>query len=136
MKLVRSRERARHELPLIGMIDAFFLLLIYFLVSSTITPREEELLAALSARTQDAGATNLEPQIVEVLRAEDGRERFSISGQMIDDQAMLTRLLGALPKEPGVFVLGEDSASVGGVASALQAAEDAGFTKVTYVTPE
>ncbi|MEM8756229.1 MAG: biopolymer transporter ExbD [Planctomycetota bacterium] len=133
MKLAQSRTFANAPLPLIGMIDAFFLLLIYFLVSSTLTPAEEELAAALAARSQDASQADLEPQIVEVLP--DGRG-FTISGREVPDQRALTSLLSGLPKQAGVFVVAPDEASVSAVAQALQAAEDAGFERLTYVTPE
>lgn len=129
-----SAERGA-SLPLIGMIDVFFLLLVYFLTSATITPAEEELAAALSAERTDASAASLEPQVVVVGNRGSGAP-FTVSGVSITTQAELARLLGGLPKEPGVFVRADDDARVADVAAALQACNDAGFERITYVAPE
>ena len=136
MRLVRARTRQVAPLPLIGMIDAFFLLLIYFLVSATITPREEELAAALAADSKDAAASDLEPQVVEVTPDRERGAVFVVSAQRIATQPDLTILLEKLPKEGGLFVRAADDAPVWAVAAALQAAEDAGFERLTYVAPE
>lgn len=137
MRFVRPDNEGRGaKLPLIGMIDVFFLLLVYFLTSATITPAEEELAAALSAETEDASAASLEPQVIRVGSAEAGDARFAVSGVSLSSQAELTRLLEQLPKEPGVFVRASDDAVVADVAAALQACSDAGFERITYVAPE
>lgn len=136
MKFVRSAHQRSDRLPLIGMIDAFFLLLIYFLVSSTITPREEELAAALGSDSEDAAASDLEPQIVEIAPDGESGAVYSVSGQRLASQVQLTRVLEQLPKSAGVFIRAHDDAPVWSVAAALQAAEDAGFEKLTYVAPD
>lgn len=136
MRFVRPQRERVARLPLIGMIDAFFLLLVYFLTSATITPPEEELAAALSAEREDASAANLEPQVILVRAPGAGDGRFAVSGVMISTQAELAALLGDLPKDPGVFVRAEPAAMVADVAAALQACEDAGFERITYVAPE
>lgn len=136
MKFTRKTEQDRGaRLPLIGMIDVFFLLLVYFLTSATITPAEEELAASLSAERTDASAANLEPQVVVVGDRRTG-PAFTVSGTSIPTQADLTALLSGLPKEPGVFVRADDAAQVADVAAALQACNDAGFARITYVAPE
>ncbi len=136
MRFTRTDASERtSRLPLIGMIDVFFLLLVYFLTSATITPPEEELAAALSAERTDASAANLEPQVVVVGNRSVGAP-FTVSGVSIATQAELTRLLTGLPKEPGVFVRADDAARVSDVAAALQSCNDAGFERITYVAPE
>ncbi|MEL6497858.1 MAG: biopolymer transporter ExbD [Planctomycetota bacterium] len=136
MRFTRTTDDVRGgRLPLIGMIDVFFLLLVYFLTSATITPAEEELAAALSAERTDASAANLEPQVV-VVGDRSVTTPFTVSGTSIPTQARLTELLSGLPKEPGVFVRADDAARVADVAAALQACNDAGFERITYVAPE
>ncbi|MGP1272604.1 MAG: ExbD/TolR family protein [Phycisphaerales bacterium] len=136
MNFTRSERQTVGRLPLIGMIDVFFLLLVYFLVSASITPHEEELAAALGMDSQDASASNLEPQIIDIAPSTERGARFIVSGQQLSTQASLTDLLRRLPKEQGVFVRARDDAPVWAVAAALQAAEDAGFEKLTYVAPD
>ncbi len=137
MRFVRvdTADRAT-RLPLIGMIDVFFLLLVYFLTSATITPPEEELAASLSAEKEDAAAASLEPQVVTVGAPAAGVGRFTVSGVSLGTQAELVSLLSSLPKEPGVFIRANDDARVDDVAAALQASRDAGFERITYVAPE
>lgn len=136
MRFVRHDESERAtRLPLIGMIDVFFLLLVYFLTSATITPAEEELAAALSAERTDASAASLEPQVILVGDRRAGVP-FTVSGVSISSQQGLADLLAGLPKEPGVFVRANDEALVADVAAALQACNDAGFERITYVAPE
>lgn len=122
------------RLPLVGMIDVFFLLLVYFIVSTTLAIPEDELSAALRQQSQ-AAASDLQPQFVEV-RASGTGVVFKVGGQELRTQADLTELLSKLPKEAGVFLQVDDAAPVWAAASALQACHDAGYEKLTYVTPE
>jgi hypothetical protein len=52
---------------------------------------------------------------------------------VVQDQASLTAILRELPKEPGVVVRVDEDELVQWAAAALQAARDAGFTRVSYV---
>lgn len=137
MKLVRpsQRDSGLGRLPITPMIDIVFLLLIYFMVTSTLTPSESDLASALASERQQGGAAaDFEPQIVTVDAADGGAGAvFRISDRTVTDQRELTVLLGALPKEGGVFIRGLDRAPIWAIAAAKQAAVDAGFTKRTYV---
>lgn len=135
MKLVRpsQRDSGLGRLPITPMIDIVFLLLIYFMVTSTLTPSESDLASALASERQEGGAAaDFEPQIVTV-DALDGGAVFRIGDRTVTDQRELTVLLQALPKEGGVFIRGLDRAPIWAIAAAKQAAVDAGFTKRTYV---
>lgn len=135
MKLVRpsQRDSGLGRLPITPMIDIVFLLLIYFMVTSTLTPSESDLASALASERQQGGAAaDFEPQIVTV-DAADGGAVFRIGDRTVTDQRELTVLLQALPKEGGVFIRGLDRAPIWAIAAAKQAAVDAGFTKRTYV---
>lgn len=118
------------------MIDVFFLLLVYFLTSSVLTPTEEELAAALSAETESASVSDLEPQIIEIRADTSAGAIYVVSGTQLRTQAELTGLLARLPKDSGVFVRASGEAPVWAVAAALQSCEDAGFERLTYVAPD
>lgn len=128
-----ASERKIARLPLIGMIDVFFLLLVYFIVSTTLAQPEDELAAALRQQTENASVSDLQPQSVEVRRA-DLDVVYVIGGRTVKTQEELTAILRDLPKEAGVFLRVNDDAPVWAAAAALQACHDAGYEKLTYVT--
>lgn len=115
------------------MIDIVFLLLVFFLVSTTHMPPETDLAPGLLAEQQDrASSTNLEMQIVEV-KMIDGLPAYVIGERVVRDKPGLTAVLRALPKGPGVFVRCNDEMRTRHAAAALQACKDAGFERITYV---
>ena len=128
-----STTRKPVRLPLIGMIDVFFLLLVYFVVSATIAQPEDELAAALRQESSQASATDLQPQYVEVQRS-DGGVAYKVGARVLRSREELVQVLSELPKEAGVFLRVNDDAPVWAAAAALQACHDAGYEKLTYVT--
>ncbi len=54
------------ELDISSLIDVCFLLLIYFLVTSTITPRESDLGMALPAANPGSGQPEIEPMFIRI----------------------------------------------------------------------
>ncbi|MEM8835487.1 MAG: biopolymer transporter ExbD [Planctomycetota bacterium] len=115
------------------MIDVVFLLLVFFLVSTSQAPPESELSPSLEARRVEGGrSADFQPQVVDVLLIA-GRPAFQLGERTLRTQAELTELLRALPAEAGVFVRGRGDAPTSAAAAALQAAHDAGFGGVTYV---
>ncbi|PHQ82502.1 MAG: hypothetical protein COB69_01810 [Phycisphaera sp.] len=137
MKFGRQTEGERKpvRLPLVGMIDVFFLLLVYFIVSTTLAMPEDELSAALRQESKEASASDLQPQLVHVIPG-DSSPIFIVGNQRLTTQEQLTELLSKLPKEAGVFLSVDDAAPVWAAAAALQACHDAGYEKLTYVTPD
>ncbi|GJM19876.1 MAG: hypothetical protein DHS20C14_20890 [Phycisphaeraceae bacterium] len=120
------------SLPMTSMIDVVFLLLVFFLVTSSFALSEEHLSAAAKSERKGQSSTELTPQIIDVVRR-DGRDLFLLGETATPSQDALTKLLRTLPKDPGVAVRVHDDATVQAAASALQAAENAGFTKRSYV---
>lgn len=121
------------ELPLTSLIDVIFLLLIFFMVTSSMSVPEAQLASALQVdRTAAGRASDLQPQIVHV-EMRDGRAAFRLGERVFFDKRELTSLLSALPKEGGVFVRVSDAVPVEAAAAALQASKDAGFSRVSYV---
>ncbi len=116
-----------------SMIDVTFLLLIYFIVTSVLTPPEEELIPALQVEEGTiATETELEPQIVKVT-TNAGQQQYEIGGQLLASRADLATVLMRLPHEPGLIVRVDGTVTVGFALAAIQEARDAGFEKVTYV---
>jgi biopolymer transport protein ExbD len=128
-------ERAKRRfalLPMTPMIDVVFLLLIYFMVTSSMTPSESRLTSALQAENKSGRAADLQPQIITVDLV-DGQPAFIMGERLMRTKRELVELLRLLPKEGGVFVKVAGRAPVSATATALQACKDGGFAKVTYV---
>ncbi|MEY4182373.1 MAG: hypothetical protein RLZZ217_999 [Planctomycetota bacterium] len=129
MRFARGGRRGgRIVLGMTSMIDATFLLLAYFIFTTGVERREEQLAAALAARAASQ-VTELRPQVVEV---RGGAQAFTVGANAVGSRDELRAILGRLPKEAGLLVRGHDSASVASVAAAMQAATDAGFAEVAY----
>ncbi len=129
----RGRARLLGGLQLTSLVDVIFLLLIFFLLTTSYTPPEARLNPALQAERVTGGrSADLEPQVVTIEPAGD-RVAFRIGERMLRTQAELAELLADLPKESGVFVRPMPGVQARHIAAGLQAAYDAGFTRVTYV---
>ncbi|MEO1008362.1 MAG: biopolymer transporter ExbD [Planctomycetota bacterium] len=129
-----NREEQEH-LPLTTLIDVVFLLLIYFMVTATITPPESRVAAALQSERGSGQARDLQPQIVTV-DVRDGVLTYRMGSRTFLDRESLGVVLAELPKEGGLFVRVTDRAPWAAVAAVMQEALDAGFTKRTYVPAE
>jgi biopolymer transport protein ExbD len=137
VKFLRREDRRfapeRVRLPLIALIDVVFFLLIYFVIAGTLAGEEAQLAAALRADKQGAGkGADLTPQILFVEPAA-GKARFRIGERTMEDRASLAALLKQLPKDNGVIVRVAGGVTVEAAATALQATQEAGFKKVSYV---
>ena len=119
-------------LPLTSMIDIVFLLLVYFLVTANFTKPEHELSSAVQTEGGGVRVSELQPQVVEISRDADGVV-FRIGAHRMTDQAELTRVLGSLPKEPGIAIRAARDVPISAVAAAMQASSDAGFDRRSYV---
>lgn len=136
MKFLPPGPRSRRglvKLELTSMIDVIFLLLVYFILSTTYQRPESQLAPALRTQTDASGrSSELTPQIVAV-GIIDGAPGFQIGSHVVRDKASLTAVLKGLSRDGGVVVQGASDINVSMVAAALQSCRDAGFAKVTYV---
>ena len=133
-----SSSQQRHRLNraavnLSSMIDVTFLLLVYFIVTTILTPPEDLLAPAL--KIEDGSSMkqeDLEPQIVEVtLRS--GTPTYSIGEHVCQTREELFEVLAQLPNDPGVIIRVGSNVPIGFAVAAIQTARDANFEKVTYV---
>ncbi len=132
---VRSR-RAAHgtiNLGMTSMIDATFLLLSYFIFTTAVGEQESQLVAHAAEARVGIGAEAMSPQIVDV-DADAGGAFFRIGARETRTRDDLAAVLRQLPHELGVVVRVHDRSDVAAVAAAMQAAQDAGFTEVSYVS--
>ncbi len=141
MKLDSARHQGPDDrgasLPMTSLIDVVFLLLIFFMVTTTLAPSESQLSSTLKTERKEGGsAADFQPQVVNVEPGGEGRAQFRIGERIVTSGDALRDILAQLPKEAGVFVRVMDDVRVGDVADAIQASKDAGFTKVSYVAPE
>ncbi len=129
----KSRMPSAKGLPIASLIDVVFLLLIYFIVTSSMVPAESFLSSSLRAESRAGGqAADLQPQIVLVDMVE-GEPAFMLGGRTLRTRTQLWAILRQLPKEGGVFVKVTGRVPVSATAAALQACKDAGFRRVSYV---
>lgn len=118
------------------MIDCVFLLLIYFVVTTSFARPEDRLSPSLQTRSEaTVGPTvDFQPQILEVFK-EGTRAAFRVGAQVYSERGALVEALQRLHRPAGIFVRAADDVPVAAVAMAIQAARDAGFDQVTYVPP-
>ncbi|MFI4897879.1 MAG: ExbD/TolR family protein [Phycisphaerales bacterium JB059] len=136
MILTPRSERARSgrlgALPMTSMIDVVFLLLIFFLVTSSFAPEEGRLDSALQTEGGSAQVNDLQPQVVSV-ELQGEAVVYRVGQRVTTSVQELTGVLSQLPREAGVAVKVSGEVPVGAAASAMQAAYDAGFEKRSYV---
>jgi biopolymer transport protein ExbD len=128
-----ASKRGLIRLGLTPLIDVIFLLLIFFLITSSTERDESSLDASLRAEQKGDGATSdLQPQVVSAI-LRDGVPAFQLGSRTTTDRAELLRWLDPLPKDSGVFVKASSRLTVDTAAELLQAVRDAGFDRVTYL---
>jgi biopolymer transport protein ExbD len=137
MRFSRPEDRqfspGKIRLPLVAMVDVVLFLLLYFLVVGTLDREERHLPSAVTAeRPPVSRASDLQPQIVFV-ETRAGAAVFRIGERIMNDRATLADLLRQLPQESGVVVRVAADVRVEHAAAALQACNDAGFRRISYV---
>ncbi len=135
MKIGEKSRRSAHgpiSLSMTSMIDATFLLLAYFIFTTSAGMQESQLMADVSAARSGTAASALSPQIIDVESDANGT-LFRIGSREMRARADLAAVLKQLPHEIGVVIRVHAGPNVAAVAAAMQASQDAGFAKVTYV---
>jgi len=135
MKLSSRRDSAKIDLQMTSMIDCVFLLLIFFMVTSSFSLAERELDTGIKVqRASGRAASDLAPAIVDIVRSTSGRFVYKVGGRELPTSHELTDVLRQFDnKLDGAFVRAADEAPFSMAASAVQACKSAGFTLVSYV---
>ena len=121
------------RLPLAAFIDVCLFLLLYFMLATDFSKEERWLDSTIASdRRGPAQAADLQPQVITV-GVEKDHPLFKLGDRAATDEAGLRTILSQLPKQNGVFVKVPGEVPVWAAAMAIQAARDAGFTKVSYV---
>lgn len=140
MKL-NSRHRQQHrrmELSMTSMIDVVFLLLIFFLVTTTFVRPERQLLSAIQSNEREAAKkeTLLEPAMVDVRKTGD-KVVYRIGAISTDNVAEVKRVLqGFENKTEGAWVRVADDVPFEFAARAIGACRAAGFSAVAWLPAE
>ena len=135
MARTRNRRRRRGQLgalPLTSMIDVVFLLLVFFLVTANFAQKESKLPAALQTEGGGVRSSDLQPQIIQI-SVVNGQSIYTIGQVQCSDRASLESVLQLLPRDAGVAIKADPDVPVQSIATALQAARNAGFSRRSYV---
>lgn len=139
MKLSRRQHRNNPlELSMTSMIDVVFLLLIFFIVTTTFVRPERQLLSAIQVREKQAADSNanLDPAIIDVVR-QNGAILFRLGAVRTNDIRTLEPILQSFPnKSAGAFVRAADDAPYEAAAQAIGVCKAADFPTVSYLPLE
>ena len=121
------------RLPLVALIDVVLFLLFYFMVAGDLAASEAELQTTLATQQGTGGSSSsLQAQIIEV-KFDGTAACYRVGARTVRTASTLGNILSSLPRDVGVIVRVDDNVPVEAAAIAVQAATDAGFTKITYV---
>ncbi|MCZ7643708.1 MAG: biopolymer transporter ExbD [Planctomycetota bacterium] len=118
------------SLPMTPMIDIVFLLLIFFLLATTINEEEVDLQVNLPGGTQGSAAGNAAGTRMVISVRSDGV--FTLGGAPMAWDELKRRVLdaGRRQEKPRVFLRGDQEAPYGKVAQVLQLCQEAGIEQV------
>lgn len=129
------RERVRPVLPLAGMVDVLFLLLIFFMTASTFREQEPAIEVALTpAESGEPGDANAQSTVITFTqdnRVFVGDREFSLD----EIEAFITSLAEISPDET-VYIRGDQYGDYGVGVRLLDYAKAAGFEDVDLRTAE
>lgn len=138
MKFPRQK-RASNEINLTPLIDVVFLLLIFFMVSTTFT-KESHLVVELP-EADGALAEEVQPDMLEILITRDGS--YSLNGKSLINSQIDTLMKGLLEisgndTDIPIVITADASATHQSVVRAMDAAGRLGFAKlqITTLQPE
>lgn len=123
------------ELSTTSMIDVVFLLLIFFLVTTTFRKPESQIESNLRVNEERSSATtnDIEPAVVDILR-ENQKAVFRIGLTTTPDIDVISEILERYPdKTQGAFVRLANDCPFGMAATAVARCRRAGFNQVSMV---
>ena len=131
------RRQVKLELSMASMIDVVFLLLIFFLVTTSFVRPEQRLRSNIKVdqKSQAQGAVDLEPAIIDILPGErEGEYVFRLGGVTSPDLQPISEVLATFQnKDDGAYVRVVDAAPFDLPARAVHLCKQAGFELVTLI---
>ena len=118
-----------------SMIDVVFLLLIFFLVTTTFIEPEKQLLSNIVVERTDAGLqmTDLEPAVIDIYRVGNA-VFFQMGAVKTTDAEQLASIVAAFPnKSDGGFVRVGTQVPFGSAAKTIGMLKSNGFENVSYL---
>ena len=118
-----------------SMIDVVFLLLIFFIVTTTFIRPERQILSAIRVNEtgQSSSLSNLDPAIVKIVRA-GPQVVFKIGAIRTNDLDELKTILRDFEnKSDGAFISAADNVPFESAAQAIGVCKASGFSTVTYL---
>jgi biopolymer transport protein ExbD len=131
----RKNKGGSVEMQMTSMIDVTFLLLIFFMATSSFVKAERELNPNIKVNKPAATKTtsHVEPAIIDIVRGEGGFV-YKLGGREFKSADELLAVLRQLEnKGEGAFVRADDAAPFDMAATAIQTCKSAGFIGVSYV---
>lgn len=131
----RADRSKQLKLSMTSMIDVVFLLLIFFLVTTTFVRPEKQLVSSIKVQEKNASdsVSDLEPAIIEILGPTD-RVRYRLGAVVTNDLAEIEKVLKTFEnKMDGAFVKVDDEVPFDHVAQVIAACKRAGFFVVSYL---
>ena len=136
MKLSNRQLRgSKLELSMTSMIDVVFLLLIFFIVTTTFVRPEREIVSAVKVneKRSTANDSNLEPAIIDVVR-QNSQIVFRIGAVRTNNLGEVKKLMAGFEnKSEGAFVRVADDVPYEAAAQAIGACHASGFDSVSYL---
>ena len=135
MNFRRGRLREEPEINLIPMIDVLLVILIFLMVTTTFSQFAE---LQINLPTAQAEKPQDKPQSVNV--AVDAGGRYVVNGtpfvgQNVEGLSLeLNRAAGSGDKEPVVIISADASATHQAVVNVMEAARQAGLSRITFAT--
>ena len=136
MRLSNQQQKgAPLALSMTSMIDVVFLLLIFFIVTTTFVRPERQVQSSIKVNEKDAAQeqSDLDPAIVEISRFGDVIQfRIgAIKTNKLDEVEKILR--GFKDKAEGAFVRAADNVPFEAAAQAIGVCKSSGFTTVSYL---
>lgn len=125
-----TRERIRPVLPLAGMVDVLFLLLIFFMTTSVFREQEFQIEVAPPSISSDRGTSNQVAYTITI----DAEGEIYIGDRRYDLASLKQTLEELHATSPGekINVRGDQDVLYGRVVKVFDIAHQAGFTSVSY----
>ena len=137
MRLSNHQNRgSRLELSMTSMIDVVFLLLIFFIVTTTFVRPERQLQSAITVneKSESSASSELEPAMIKITRVGE-QVMFQIGVIQTNDLKEINNVLQDFEnKSDGAFVQAAGDVPYEAAAQAIGACKASGFASVSYLT--